>query len=116
MIAKVKTGLTGESVRIRRFRDDRGHSTAWPLLRNEIPPGATMIALRDLVRAQETRLWKETGGAAGTCSYPGEGRETDERLHELWIQPRGRSADLHQVPQDLFDLLRIGDHSNHFHG
>jgi len=29
-----------------------------------------MIALRDLVRAQETRLWKEKGGIAGTCSFP----------------------------------------------
>jgi hypothetical protein len=27
---------------------------------NEIPLGAAMIALRDLVRAQETRLWKKT--------------------------------------------------------
>ena len=45
--------------------------------RNEIPPGAAIIALRDLVRARETRLWKETGGAAGTCSSSGAGRETD---------------------------------------
>jgi hypothetical protein len=35
--------LTGESVRIRSFRDDRGHFTAWPLLRNEIPPGAATV-------------------------------------------------------------------------
>jgi hypothetical protein len=25
-------------------------------------------------------------------------------------------ADLHQVPQDLFDLGRISDHGNHIHG
>ena len=66
IVQKLKLVLAGDSARIRNFRDDRGHSTAWPLLRNEIPPGAAMIALRGLMRAQETRLWKEKGGAAGT--------------------------------------------------
>jgi hypothetical protein len=79
---QLKLVPAGRLLRIRSFRDDRGHSTAWPLLRNEIPQGAAMIALRGLVRAQETRLWKETGGAAGTCSSLRAGRETDERLHD----------------------------------
>jgi hypothetical protein len=28
----------------------------------------------------------------------GAGRETDERLHETWIQPRWWTTDLHQMP------------------
>jgi len=39
-----------------------------------------------------------------------------KRLHEVWIQPRRRSADLHKMLQDLFNLLQISDHSNHIHG
>jgi hypothetical protein len=51
IVQKLKLALTGESVRILSFRDDRGHSTAWPLLRNESTPGADRIALRGFVRA-----------------------------------------------------------------
>ena len=36
---KLKLALTGESLRIRSFRGDRGHSTAWPLLSERDPAG-----------------------------------------------------------------------------
>jgi hypothetical protein len=68
----------------------RGHC-----FRNEIPPGAAMIALRDLVRAQEIHLWKEDRRIHGDGVSPRAGRETDKRLHEVWIQPRWRSTDFH---------------------
>jgi hypothetical protein len=32
------------------------------------------------------------------------------------VEPRRRSTNLHQIPEDLCDLFRIGDHGNHLHG
>ena len=37
-------------------------------------------------------------------------------LHEALFQLRLRSAYLHQMPQNLADLVGIGDHGNHLHG
>jgi len=48
-----------------------------------------MTALRDLVRARETRLWKETGGAAGIeCPSEQAGGQIDHYT-KLGFSPGG---------------------------
>ena len=44
-----------------------------------------------------------------------ETKETDWKLHEELTQPRSGSAALHQVPQDLSNLFRLGDHGKNPH-
>ena len=36
-------------------------------------------------------------------------------LQRSWLEPRRRAADLHQMPYDLADLLRLGDHGENPH-
>ena len=116
MIGTVKTGADwriGQNPQFsRRSGTFHREASAFGTRFHRAPLGMRSGTLCVLKKLASERRQEELRGQGNT---PGAGRETDERLHEVWIQPRGRPTDLHQVPQDLTDLFRLGNHGKDPH-
>ena len=74
---KLKLALTGESLRIRSFRGDRGHSTAWPLLSERDPAGRRYDCAPGPCACSRSAPLEGDRRGCGDRVPPGAGRGTD---------------------------------------